>query len=124
MFIYGRIGALFRARQAGRSSSRMWNLSSNLERVADESFSIAISMCGNSGQVSIIERTGYQAFYEAVVDAMEGGDPHGVLVDACPYPDAVELILEEAAQHIADWAEDRISESEAAEEIEEGDFFD
>lgn len=108
MYLFGRIGALVlrSAREQAFRSAFMWGSSAGLEMVADEAFMMALDMCGNSGQVSIIERTGYQAFYEAVREALGDGDPFDVLMSACPHPEAVGEILEEVAGYIMEAAEE------------------
>ena len=84
-----------------------------------EGYDTAISMCGNDGQVSIIEMT-EPGFNEAALEAMYQGDPLGPLVSACPYPEAVGEILEEAAMAMYDAAEDRMGKVWDMEPPDEG----
>lgn len=69
-----------------------------ISEAADTGYDTAMNMCGNDGQVSIIDMTGYDAFYEAAEQmAMAHSDEAlGIVVSACPYPEAVTEILEES----------------------------
>ena len=90
----------------------------------DAYYSMAISMCGNAGQVAIIESMGVSAFSEAGTAHNDGGDAGDTLIFLCPYPEAVEDILGEVGGEMADDIEnqwDSIDEEEEEEE-EEGPF--
>ena len=75
---------------------------------AEMGFDLALSMCGNPGQVSVIEQTGFDAFYEGARDVLEGGDSSGAIYAACPYPDAVGEILDAAAEEINGFMEEAL----------------
>lgn len=66
-----------------------------IEEAAETGYGTALDMCANEGQVSVIDMTGYDAFESAASAAAEGGDGLNVLMSACPYPEAVGIILEE-----------------------------
>lgn len=83
------------------------------EGIADEAFNMAFEMCGNEGQVSIIERTTWGAFIEAVVDAIQKYPAHESLYFNCPHPEAVGQILDDCAQFIQDTVEEHENSLEA-----------
>lgn len=69
-----------------------------VEAAAEAGYENALAMCGNDGQVSVIEMTGFDAFLAAAeAIAAEQGDPSQILRAACPYPEAVGQILDESA---------------------------
>lgn len=115
--------ALARGRQQSFSFSFFNDVQMPMEMLdaADEAFSMALDLCGNEGQVSVIEMTGMEAFIEAARAAWHENDPFTVLLEACPYPEAVTLILEEVAMFMGYRAEE-IAE-EIAEEQEEYDLY-
>lgn len=84
-----------------------------IDEAADAGYNLAMDMCGNDGQVSIIDMTGYDAFYECAESAAEAnrGDGYDILLAACPYPEAVTEILFEAAITIFDIVNEAASET-------------
>ena len=123
MYLFGRIGALVLrgAREQAFRSAFMWNTVEPFEMTADQAFMVALAMCGNAGQVSIIEQTGYQAFYEAVDAAYSLNYPLDILVSACPYPEVVGEILETVAEGIWEAAMEAYAEFFGS-DADEGDF--
>lgn len=74
-----------------------------IDEAAEAGYDTAIDGCGNEGQVSIIEMTGFDAFHEAAEEAAsDGSGPYEILMGACPYPEAVSFILGDAAAAIID----------------------
>lgn len=73
-----------------------------IEEAAESGYDTAMSMCGNEGQVSVIDMTGFEAFVEAAEAAADERNGLDVLISACPYPDAVSIILEESYSVIED----------------------
>lgn len=116
----------FGARKAmARGSSSYWGGGSTdpgegLIDTMYESFYIALDMCGNEGQASIIEAMGLGAFMGATVDALEGGDAIDSLMGYASHPEAVEQILEEAGTFINDAVSDVWGDSGDEGEFEEG----
>lgn len=106
-------GSAFTEHMAGRLAER-----GAIDEAADAGYNLAMDMCGNDGQVSVIDMTGYDAFYECAESAAEAnrGDGYEILLSACPYPEAVTEILFEAAIAIFDIV------NETASEIYEGDM--
>lgn len=97
-----------------------------IEEAAEMGYEVAMDMCGNEGQISVIEMTGESAFYEAAeAAATAGGGTYEILVAACPYPEAVDQILQEAAatilDHINEGVDEYLSEGDADEEGDSGD---
>lgn len=70
-----------------------------IEDAAEAGFDVALSMCGNNGQISIIEQT-EPYFHEAAEAAAQDKPAIVPLVLGCPYPNAVSEILREAADVI------------------------
>lgn len=109
---------------------QLWNVVAAqyfIEEAAVAGFDEAISMCGNNGQIAIIEGMEWD-FHNAAEYAAAGGDVAEYLMDVCPYPDAVSEILETAGAWINAIIEmtmgqgiegDYDEEVEAAEEAEE-----
>lgn len=100
-----------------------------VDEAAETAYEAAIDMCGNDGQVSVIEMTGDGAFYDAAEEAAGEGDPYAVLMAACPYPEAVGEILAEAAAIIediigdaGDWLFDDSGDDDFDEGSGEGEF--
>lgn len=92
---------------------------------ADEAYYTAFEMCGNNGQVSIIEMTTYDGFHHAAAEIMTDGMGDMVLYSYCPYPEAVGEILDEALQLMTDIIEEYKGEAEEwALEAEEEDWVD
>lgn len=121
------------SRAMTRGATSYWsggsgNASGALTDAMYESFYIALDMCGNEGQASIIESMGIDAFRGATVEAFEGGDAVDSLMGYASHPEAVEQILEEAGSYINDVVGDALSdhgdegESEGEEGEEEGDY--
>lgn len=95
-----------------------------IEEAAEEGYNTAMDMCGNDGQVSVIDMTGVDAFHDAAEAAATNGDAARVLVSACPYPEAVHEILDEAAaviEGIISDATDGILGNDDGDADEEGD---
>lgn len=109
------------------------------EEAAETAYDAALSLCGNPGQISIIEMT-EEAFYEAAEHIAEAYDQsesmgaleegYGILVAGCPHPDAVIIILQIAARVMravivrefvdaATAARDMFAEEQEEEEYEE-----
>lgn len=91
----------------------------DIEGIASLAFHTAVDLCGNEGQVSIIDQMGLDAFYEACFEAINEGDAVDALMGLCPYPDAVGEILEEAGGVINDILGYGMSDSDDEEEMEE-----
>lgn len=83
---------------------------------AGYAYDTALSMCGNEGQVTIIEMMGYQAFLDAAFFALEGEDAVATLEGLASHPEAVTEILEEAGTIINDIMGELAEIAEAAEE--------
>lgn len=70
--------------------------------VASVGFGVSLGLCGNPGQFAIIREMGLDAYQDAVDDASDSDDPESAiedsLVSACSHPEAVEVILNKAAQ--------------------------
>lgn len=69
------------------------------DAVAYEGFDAALGACSNSGQESIIMDM-EDAFYDAAEAAAEGGSAYAVLVGDTSHPEAIAVILQEAASVI------------------------
>lgn len=106
--------ALARGRQrTALVSPADFQMPTDMLDAADEAFHMALDMAGNEGQVSVIEMTGMETFVEAARAAWHGNDPLVVLFEACPYPEAVHIILEEVAMFLGDMAEEVAQERAA-----------
>lgn len=69
------------------------------DQAAYEGFDAALGACGNSGQESIImDMEG--SFMDAAEAAANGGSAYSVLVGDASYPEAITVILQEAAATI------------------------
>lgn len=75
---------------------------------AEMGFEMALDMCGNLGQVSVIEQTGFDAFYQGAMNVVEGGESSSALYAACPYPDAVGEILDEVSMEMDDYIQNAL----------------
>ena len=88
-------------------------------------YNTAVDMCGNNGQVAVIDLTGYDAFHAAAELCYNGEDGLGHLMMVCPYPDAVGMILEESygviEEYIAEVQEDLFGDGGESEETDEWD---
>lgn len=83
---------------------------------------MAIDMCGNDGQISVIERT-EDGYHRAAESALAGsGSAEMTLRAYCPYPEAVSEILGETAQVIEDMCEEIRGDALYAGEWDEGEF--
>lgn len=96
-----------------------------IDEAADEGYNTAIDMCGNEGQVAIIDMTGYDAFVSAAEAAYNDDDGLGILISACPHPDAVGEILEESygviQEYISEVNNDMFGDDGESEESDEWD---
>lgn len=73
-----------------------------IQEVAEAGYAKALDMCGNNGQRSIIELTGYEAFEQAVRAHADDMDGRLVLTMAAPHPEAVVEILDETYEEMQD----------------------
>lgn len=70
-----------------------------MESLGSRLFSTAFAMCGNNGQRSIIgNQMDESQFVDASLGALDGMDAVDGLLSACPYPEAVEVILSKCGE--------------------------
>lgn len=79
---------------------------SGMDTLGNNAYEIAISMCGNSGQETIINDMGVEAFIDAAHVYMNNNYDDAITLEfltlSTDHPEAVSIILEEAARYIAD----------------------
>lgn len=115
LWLRGIIGASARS-WLGQGFQAILDYGPSVNTAAGYAYDTALTMCGNEGQVSIIEQMGFGAFKEAAEYALGGDDAVDVLEGLCSHPEAVSEILAEAGQIINDVMGEVAEANEEAEE--------